>query len=123
MEHCTEFCIVTIPRDSMMRFASALPVAHFVDCIHILGHDEIPIAETLLKNLFGFPSEQPLRGWRPAQNSEGVVPFNDCQWSILHMKRQSLVGFQRGFFSALAFCDIANDRNSANNVAMFAVSR
>jgi hypothetical protein len=39
------------------------------------------------------------------------------------MERQSLVGFQRGFFSALAFRDIANDGNSANHVAMFPMSR
>ena len=84
-----------------LSFVLSLPNA--IHRFEIVWNHKLPIAETLAKHFFGFPTEELLRGRRPPQHLELVVPFDDCERSVLDVKRESPVIVERSRLGNLSF--------------------
>src|SRR4029079_19718744 len=121
VENRSEFRVDAIARDAVMFFAFVLTMAHLVDDLKIVRHDKLPITETLAKNFFSVPAEQLLRGGRPAQHSEFVVPLDDREWRILNVKGETPI-FECRCFNDLAFSHVADNRDAADDFAFFIVT-
>ncbi len=74
-----------------MLFAFVLTMAHLIDDVDIVGNNKLPVTETFAENFFSLPAEQLLRGRRPAQHSELVVPLDDCERCVLDVKSEAPV--------------------------------
>ena len=66
MKDRAEFGVVAITRNAVMLLALALSFFYLVDDFQVLGNNKWPVAEAFAENLFCFPSEEFLRGGRPA---------------------------------------------------------
>src|ERR1041385_2042720 len=105
-----------------MLFAVILSFTNLSDGVDIFWHHKIPITESFTQNFGGIPAEQTFSSRRPTQNPKLVIPLNDSQRSILHMKSET-VSLHRGCFCALTIGNVTNDGNAPNNFAVFIVSR
>src|SRR5687768_18108216 len=95
MQYRTELCVISIPRDAVMFLSLVLSLGHLIHGLYIIRHDELPITKTPAEDLLGLPSKKFFCRRRPAQNSELMIPFDDCEWSILNVKGESRVIVKR----------------------------
>src|SRR5687767_5609860 len=95
MQYRTELCVISIARDAVMFLSLVLSLGHLVNDLYIIRHDELPITEPLAENLFGRPSKKFFCGRRPPQDSELMIPFDDCEWSVLNVEGESRVIVKR----------------------------
>src|SRR5215207_346016 len=123
MEYRAELRVIPVARDAVMFLSIVLSLGHLVYGLDIIRDDELPITKALAENFLGFPSEKFLCRRRPAQNSELMVPFDDCEWSILNVKSEARVIVKRRGFNSLALSYVANDRDSTDHFAFFIVTR
>ncbi len=123
MKYRTELCVITITRNVVLFLTLVLPATHSVNNIKIIRNNKLPRIKMLTKHFFSAPSEKFLRCRWPAQHFKLVIPFDDRQWSILDVKRQSPVFVERRRLGDFALGDVANDRDSADHLAFFIVSR
>src|SRR5690349_3421542 len=97
-----------------MLVAFILSFANFVDGVDIFRHHKIPITESLTQNFGGVPAKQTFSSRRPAQNPKLMIPLDDSQRSILHVKSET-VSFHRGRFCAFTISNVTNDGNATNH--------
>src|ERR1700741_4054815 len=113
MKDVPEFGVISITRNAVMFLSPVLPVGHLVHYVVVIGNHKLPIAETFAENFFGLPSEEFLSSGRPAQHSEFMIPFDNCERRVLNVKSETLVVVCCCCFGELAFRDVANNRDSS----------
>src|ERR1051326_2680274 len=89
-------------------------MAHLVDGVEIIRNHKLPVAETLAEHFVSLPAEKFLRGGRPAQDSELVVPFDDCEWRVLDVKSEALF-FECRSFDGIALGHVADDSDATDD--------
>src|SRR6478672_9390656 len=97
-----------------MLIAFILSFTNFIDSINILRYYKIPIAESLTQNFYSIPAEETLSCRRPTQYAELLVPLDNGQRGILHVKSET-VSFHCSRFCSLAIGHVTNNRNATNN--------
>src|SRR6185503_4890719 len=98
-------------------------MAHLVDDFDVVGNYKLPVIETLTENLVGAPAEESLCSGRPAQHFEFLIPFDDCEWRVLNVESESPVIVGGCCVDEFPFRDVANDRDAADDFALFVVTR
>src|SRR5262249_5303021 len=83
--------------------------------------NKIPIVESFAQHFGTNPTEETFGCRRPPQNSKLVIPLDNSQRSVLHVKRKT-VSFHCRRFSKLAICNVTNNGNATDNGAVFIVS-
>src|SRR6185369_13313785 len=86
MQYRAELRVIAIARNAVMLLPAVLALAHLVDDFEIVGNNELPIAETFAKHFVSFPSEESLRGGRPAKDAKLLVPFDDRERRVLNVE-------------------------------------